>query len=83
MTSVINSSTNPKAVEQMIVGRGEGVYDYDSKGNKYLAGLAGLWCTSLGGMTLALRPPLVITTAQVDELIGKFLRGLEQTPVQI
>lgn len=80
MTSVINSSTNPKAVEQMLVDRGEGVYDYVSKGNNYLAGLAGLWCTSLGGMTPALRPPLVITTAQVDELIGKFLRGLEQTP---
>lgn len=53
MTSVINSSTNPKAVEQMIVDRGEVVYDYDSKGNKYLARLAGLWCTSLRGMTPA------------------------------
>ncbi len=83
MTSVIDPSTNPKAVEQMIVDRGEGVYDYVSKGNKFLAGLAALWCTSLGGMTPAFCPPLVITTAPVDELIEKFSRGLEQTPAQI
>jgi len=28
--------------------RGEGVYVWDDEGNKYLEGLAGLWCTSLG-----------------------------------
>ena len=83
MTSVIDPSTNPKAVEQLIVDRGEGVYDYDSKGNKYLAGLTALWCTSLVGMTPALCPPLVITTAQVDELTEKFSRSLEQMLAKI
>ena len=28
--------------------RGEGIYIWDDEGNKYLEGLAGLWCTSLG-----------------------------------
>lgn len=48
MTNVIYPTTNLKATEQVVVERGEGVYVYDSKGNKYLEGLAGLWCTSLG-----------------------------------
>ncbi len=48
MTSVIYPTTNFKAVEQMIVDRGEGVYVYDTDGKQYLEGLAGLWCMSLG-----------------------------------
>ncbi len=28
--------------------RGEGVYIYDNDGNRYLEGMAGLWCTALG-----------------------------------
>jgi 4-aminobutyrate---pyruvate transaminase len=32
----------------MIITRGEGVYVYDEAGTKYIEGLAGLWCTSLG-----------------------------------
>ncbi|XP_006652818.1 probable gamma-aminobutyrate transaminase 2, mitochondrial [Oryza brachyantha] len=32
-----------------IIERSEGSYVYDSKGNKYLDALAGLWCTALGG----------------------------------
>jgi 4-aminobutyrate--pyruvate transaminase len=32
----------------MIITRGEGVYVYDEAGNKYIEGLAGLWCTALG-----------------------------------
>jgi len=32
----------------MILERGEGVYVWDDQGNKYLEGLAGLWCVSLG-----------------------------------
>jgi len=31
-----------------IMARGEGVYVYDDAGNRYLEGMAGLWCTSLG-----------------------------------
>ena len=48
MTNVIYPTTNFKATEQMVIDRGEGVYIYDKEGNKYLEGLAGLWCTSLG-----------------------------------
>jgi len=32
----------------LIMTRGEGIYLWDEDGNKYLEGLAGLWCTSLG-----------------------------------
>ena len=31
-----------------IMARGEGVYVYDDAGKRYLEGMAGLWCTSLG-----------------------------------
>ena len=30
------------------ITRGEGIYVWDDSGNKYIEGLAGLWCTSLG-----------------------------------
>ena len=32
----------------LVIDRGEGVYVYDTNGKKYLEGLAGLWCSSLG-----------------------------------
>ncbi|ARN73828.1 aminotransferase [Oceanicoccus sagamiensis] len=48
MTSIIYPTTNFKATEQFFIERGEGVYVFDNKGNKYIEGLAGLWCTSLG-----------------------------------
>ena len=48
MTSMIYPTTNPLAIEQLVLERGEGVYVYDSNGKRYLEGLAGLWCTSLG-----------------------------------
>ena len=48
MTQMIYPTTNFSATEQLIIERGEGVYVYDSNGKKYLEGLAGLWCTSLG-----------------------------------
>ena len=31
-----------------IITRGDGIWVYDEHGNKYLEGLAGLWCVSLG-----------------------------------
>ena len=34
--------------EVFVIDRGEGIYIYDTDGKKYLEGLAGLWCTSLG-----------------------------------
>ena len=42
MTNVIYPTTNFKAVEQMVIDRGEGVYVFDKEGNKYLEGLSGL-----------------------------------------
>ena len=32
----------------LVIDRGEGVYVYDQDGNRYLEGMAGLWCTALG-----------------------------------
>lgn len=32
----------------LVITRGEGVYVFDDSGNRYLEGLAGLWCTALG-----------------------------------
>ena len=43
--------TNLAAHEElgpMIITRGEGIYVWDDDGNKYIEGLAGLWCVSLG-----------------------------------
>ncbi|MEZ5568495.1 MAG: aminotransferase [Halioglobus sp.] len=48
MTRMIYPTTNLKAVEQLVIERGEGVYVYDSHGKQYLEGMAGLWCTGLG-----------------------------------
>jgi adenosylmethionine-8-amino-7-oxononanoate aminotransferase len=48
MSAVIYPTTNFKAIEQLTIERGEGVYVYDSNGRQYLEGMAGLWCTALG-----------------------------------
>ena len=48
MPSIIYPTTNFAEIEQLCIERGEGVYVYDDRGNQYLEGLAGLWCTSLG-----------------------------------
>jgi 4-aminobutyrate--pyruvate transaminase len=48
MTNLLYPTTNLAAIEQLSIVRGEGVYVYDNEGNKYLEGLAGLWCTALG-----------------------------------
>ena len=32
----------------LVITRGEGIYVWDDDGNRYIEGLAGLWCTSLG-----------------------------------
>ncbi|TDJ73388.1 MAG: aspartate aminotransferase family protein [Proteobacteria bacterium] len=32
----------------LVITRGEGIYVWDSDGNRYIEGLAGLWCVSLG-----------------------------------
>jgi 4-aminobutyrate---pyruvate transaminase len=48
MTHIIYPTTNLKAIEQIIIARGEGPYVYDDQGRKYFEGMAGLWCTALG-----------------------------------
>lgn len=48
MTSVLYPTTNLKQVEQLNIVRGEGIYVFDDKGQRYLEGLAGLWCSALG-----------------------------------
>ena len=48
MSTIIYPTTNLKTGENLILEKGDGVYVYDNNGNKYLEGMAGLWCTSLG-----------------------------------
>ena len=33
---------------RLTITKGEGIYVFDDAGNKYIEGLSGLWCTSLG-----------------------------------
>jgi len=65
MTNVIYPTTNLKDIERLVVARGEGIYIYDDKGNRYLEGLAGLWCTSLGYNN---RELIEAATAQMGQL---------------
>jgi len=47
----IHPATNLRAVQKegpLVITRGEGVYVYDDEGHRYLEGMAGLWCASLG-----------------------------------
>jgi 4-aminobutyrate--pyruvate transaminase len=47
----LHPSTNLRQVETegpLVIARGEGVYVFDEHGNRYLEGMAGLWCASLG-----------------------------------
>lgn len=48
MTPLLYPTTNLKETEQLIITHAKGVYVYDNHGRKYLEGLSGLWCTSLG-----------------------------------
>ena len=48
MSAIIYPATNLAHIEQLVIERGDGVYVFDNNGNKYLEGMAGLWCTSLG-----------------------------------
>ena len=47
----LHPSTDLRQVETegpLVMARGEGVYVFDEHGNRYLEGMAGLWCASLG-----------------------------------
>ena len=51
VSSVLHPYTNLAQHEldgPRIITRGEGIYVYDDAGQRYLEGMAGLWCTSLG-----------------------------------
>ncbi len=51
IASYLHPYTNLKTHQEtgpLIITRGEGVNVFDEDGNKYIEGLAGLWCTSLG-----------------------------------
>jgi 4-aminobutyrate---pyruvate transaminase len=48
MAPVIYPTTNFTATEQLCLTHGEGIYVYDEKDTRYIEGMAGLWCTSLG-----------------------------------
>lgn len=48
MTSLLYPTTNLTQVEQLNIVRGDGIYVYDNNGNRYLEGLAALWCSALG-----------------------------------
>src|SRR5262245_48253734 len=47
----VHPATNLAVVRSegpLVITRGEGVYVYDEAGRRYLEGMAGLWCASLG-----------------------------------
>ena len=47
----LHPSTNLRQLQTegpLVITRGEGVYVYDDEGRRYLEGMAGLWCASLG-----------------------------------
>src|SRR5262252_80411 len=47
----LHPSTNLRQVEvegPLVISRGDGVFVLDEHGNRYLEGMAGLWCASLG-----------------------------------
>ena len=49
--NLFHPATNLKAhegTEPLILEKGDGIYVYDKDGNKYIEGLAGLWCNALG-----------------------------------
>ena len=72
MTSVVYPVTNLKQVEQLNIVRGEGIYVYDDDGNRYLEGLAGLWCSALGYGNEEL---IEAITAQLRELSYSHMFG--------
>ena len=65
MSHIIYPMTNFKATETITIECGEGIYVYDNQGKKYLDGLSGLWCTSLGYNNHEL---IEATTAQMSKL---------------
>jgi 4-aminobutyrate--pyruvate transaminase len=66
--TVIHPYTNLDAFRStgpMIIERGEGIHVWDADGRKYIEGMSGLWCTSLGYSEQEL---IDVATAQMKQL---------------
>lgn len=51
LDAVLHPVTNFKLLRArgpLVISEGRGVYVYDDRGNEYIEGMAGLWCTALG-----------------------------------
>lgn len=72
MSAIIYPTTNFKHIEQLTIVRGEGIYVYDDKGNQYLEGIAGLWCSALG---YGNRELIAAITAQLETLSYSHMFG--------
>ena len=59
--------------DPLVIERGEGVYLYDTEGNRYLDGVASLWCNVHGHRHPALDSAL---HAQIDKLAHSTLLGV-------
>ncbi|MEM7190411.1 MAG: aspartate aminotransferase family protein, partial [Pseudomonadota bacterium] len=49
--SVLHPYTNAATHRQVgahLIEKGEGVFVYDDQGNRFIEGMAGLWCAGLG-----------------------------------
>jgi 4-aminobutyrate aminotransferase-like enzyme len=67
--SLLHPMTNLVKHEEVgpfVVTRGEGIYVYDEHGQRYLEGMSGLWCASLG--------------FSEKELVQAALRQMERLP---
>ncbi|MEM6988557.1 MAG: aminotransferase class III-fold pyridoxal phosphate-dependent enzyme, partial [Pseudomonadota bacterium] len=80
---VIHPYTNLSAHRDngaMILTRGEGVYVFDDAGNRFIEGMAGLWCASLGYSEKRLA---AAAAAQFDTLPFSHLFAHRATPPAI
>ena len=48
MNALLYPTSDLNQSKKLTLTRGEGVYVFDDAGNRYLEGMSGLWCTSLG-----------------------------------
>jgi len=94
----LQPATNLRALQKegpLVVTRGEGVYVYD-EGRRYLEGMAGVAAylvrraqhhgailRNMPGDNVAFCPPLIITEAEIDEMINCFRRALDDTSVMV
>lgn len=77
---VVYPATDPRQLEELCIERGEGIYVYDSQGNRYLEGLSGLWCTALG---YGNRELIEAARAQMERLSFSHLFGGKTHPLAI